>query len=305
MAQAVLDSILCHQARRRDSSPTHNPESATMSRQILSSSIAVSFSTRKSLLPGWMVQQVAAQAGIGCLDIDAASALGGWLAARLPGADDTYVPVSTMWLPASELQSQRSRRLVERFADTQPDAPLRVVAILPTGATLHDLIRHLELAAWLTQTWEVVLGIPSTSLKGGRPHLVQLGGIRRFAEEWDLSIALDLSGQFDPTWEAEAAVARLGERLSVLRISAGAPSRSAVGRDRVACRALHAAIDRDQQLDIAVAPVKWVPFPITPRVASYGARRAMDYITERAAIHAQALREGISRFEGSPTSRGN
>src|SRR5829696_5861283 len=107
-----------------------------MPRQILSSSIGVSFSTRKALLPGWMVQQVATQSGIGCLDVDAASALGAWLAARLPGPDDTYVPVSTMWLPASELHSQRSRRLVERFADVQPDAPPRVVAILPTGATL-------------------------------------------------------------------------------------------------------------------------------------------------------------------------
>ena len=276
-----------------------------MSRQVLSSSIAVSFSTRKALLPGWMGQQVAAQAGIGCLDVDASSALGAWLATRLRAADDTYVPVSTIWLSASELQSQRSRRLVERFADTQPDAPLRVVAILPTGATLHDLIRHLELAAWLTQTWEVVLGIPSTSLKGGRPHLVQLGGIRRFAEEWDLSVALDLSGQFDPTWEAEAAVARLGERLSLLRISASAPSRSAVGRDRVACRALHAAIDGDHVLEVAVAPARWVPFPIAPRIASFGARRAVDYIAERAALHARALREGISRYEGSPSTRGN
>jgi hypothetical protein len=275
-----------------------------MSRQILSSSIAVSFSTRKALLPGWMVQQVATQAGIGCLDVDAASALGAWLAARLPSQDDTYVPVSTMWLPASELHSQRSRRLVERFAGAQPDAPLRVVAILPTGATLHELIRHLELAAWLTQSRRVVLGIPSTSLKGGRPHLVQLGGIRRFAEEWDVSVAVDLSGQFDPHWEAEAAVARLGERLSLLRINASAPSRSAVGRDRVACRALHAAIDGDHVLEVAVAPARSVPFPITPRIASFGARRAVDYIAERAALHARALREGISRYEGSPSSRG-
>ena len=134
--------------------------------------------------------------------------------------------------------------------------PPRVVATLPTGATLHDLTRHLELGGWLTQSLPVVLGIPSTALKGGRPHLVQLGGIRRFAEEWDLSVAVDLSGQFDPTWEAEAAIARLGERLCLLRISASAPSRAAVGRDRVACRALHAAMDGDHVLEVAVAPVE-------------------------------------------------
>jgi hypothetical protein len=275
-----------------------------MSRQLPTSPIAVSFSTRRTLLPGWMAQRVAAQAGIRSLDIDAASALGGWLAARLEAPDGTDIPVSTLWLPAGELHSQRSRRLIERMGQLQPDASPCVVATLPAGVTLHELARHFELAGWLTQSSRVLLGIPSTALKGGRPHLVQLGGIRRFAEEWDLSLAVDLAGQFDPTWEAEAAIARLGERLSLLRISASAPSRAAVGRERVACRALHAAIDGDHVLDVAIAPPRSVPFPITPRVASYGARRAVDYIAERAALHARALREGIGRYEGSPSSRG-
>jgi hypothetical protein len=256
------------------------------------------------MLPGWMVRRVAAQAGIGSLDVDASSALAGWLAARMGGADDSYVPVSSLWLPASELRSQRSRSLVETITDLQPDAAPSVVVTLPAGATLHELTRYVELAGWLTQTWNVVLGLPSSALKGGRPHLVQLGGIRRFAEEWDLAVAVDLAGQFDPTWEAEAAVARLGERLRLLRISASAPSRAAVGRDRVACRALHAAIDGNYVLDVAVAPTRLVPFPITPRVASYGAGRAVDYIAERAALQARALREGIGRYEGSPSPRG-
>ena len=256
------------------------------------------------MLPGWMVQRAAAQAGIGSLDVDATSALGGWLAARMGVADEMYVPISSLWLPANELRSPRSRSLLERISELQPDAAPSVVVTLPAGTTLHELTRNLELARWLTQGWRVVLGLPSTGLKGGRPHLVQLGGIRRFAEEWDLSVAVDLAGQFDPTWEAEAAIARLGERLRLLRISASAPSRAAVGRDRVACRALHAAIDSDYGIDVAVAPARLVPFPITPRVASHGARRAVDYIAERAALHARALREGISRYEGSPTTRG-
>jgi hypothetical protein len=275
-----------------------------MSRRIPSSSIAVSFSTRRALLPAWMMQQVATQVGVDSLDVDATSAVGAWLAQRLGTPGDTYVPVSTVWIPAGELQSLGSRRLIERIGELQPNASPCVIASLPTGTTLYELTRRLELAVQVTQSWQVVLGIPSTALKGGRPHLVQLGGIRRFAEEWDLSVAVDLSGQFDPTWEAEAAIARLGDRLGFLRISASAPSRGAVGRDRVACRALHAAIDGDHALNIAVTPPRSVPFPITPRVASYGARRAVDYIAERAALHARALREGISRYEGSPSSRG-
>jgi hypothetical protein len=256
------------------------------------------------MLPTSIVRQVADLAGVDGLDIDATSSLSAWMAARFWESDATRASVRAVWLPAGELQSSRNRRLIELIAQRQCGVPPRVVATLPAGATLHELTRLLELAAWLTLPLPVVLGLPSKALKGGRPHLVQLGGIRRFAEEWDLSVAIDLSGQFDPTWEAEAAVARLGERLTLLRINASAPSRSAVGRDRVACRALHAVMDRDHHLDVAIAPAKSVPFPITPRVASYGTRRAVEYIAERAALHARALREGISRFEGSPTSRG-
>lgn len=274
-----------------------------MAGKIGSSSLAVSFSTRRVMLPPRMVHQAASAASADGLDVDATSTLGAWLAARLASTEPDRAPIRTVWLPASEVQSINSRRLVEGIAQRQSSTQLRVVATVPAG-TLHELSRHLALAAETYQSLPVVLGLPSTSLKGGRPHLVHLGAIRRFAEEWDLMVAIDLSGQFDPTWEAEAAVARLGERLAILRINASAPSRAAVGRDRVACRALHAAMDRDHFLEIAVSPVKTVPFPITPRVASYGARRAVDYIAERAALHTRALREGISRYEGSPSSRG-
>ena len=198
------------------------------------------------------------------------------------------MPIRTLWLPASELQSSASRRLIQIFANRQPGLSVRRC----NPPTRRDVARPDEavaLSAGVVKSLPVVLGLPSTALKGGRPHLVQLGGIRRFAEEWDLSVAIDLSGQFDPTWEAEAAVSRLGERLTMLRINASAPSRAAVGRDRVACRALHAAMDQDHFLEVAVAAVKSVPFPITPRVASYGARRAAGYIAERA-LHARALR---------------
>jgi hypothetical protein len=275
-----------------------------MSRQIPPSSLAVSLSTRRTVLPASMLRQVATVAGVDGLDVDATSALGAWLAARLAASDELNLPIRSIWIPVGELQSTRSRRLFETIAERQPDACPRVVATLTAGTTLYELTRKLKLGGWLSQSLQVLLGLPSTVLKGGRPHLVQLGGIRRFAEEWDLAVAVDLSGQFDPTWEAEAAVARLGERLSILRINAAAPSRAAVGRDRVACRALHAAMDQDHRLDIAVASVKSVPFPITPRVASSGARRAVDYVAERAVFHARALREGYSSYEGSRTTRG-
>jgi len=238
------------------------------------------------------------------LDVDATTAPGRWLAARLAASHPAGLVVRSLWVPAGEYQSSTNRRLIENLAYRQSDTPLFVVVVLPTATTFHELTAQLALSGSPVHSVPVVLGLPSAALKGGRPHLVQLGSIRRFAEEWNLSVAFDLSGQFDPTWEAEAAVLRLGERLTILRINASAPSRAAVGRDRVACRALHAAMDRDYFLEVAVAPEKSVPFPITPRVASYGARRAADYIAERAALHTRELRDGISHYEGSPSSRG-
>ena len=300
----MLDSVTRVPGELRGAPKTRDPESSIMSRQISWTSVSVSFSTRKALMPAWMVQHMAAIAGVNGLDVDATSAVGAWLAARSGTIDLPYVPVRSVWLCADDLLSPRSRRFVDRIAEAQPEAPPRVIALLPTGSTLRNLNRSFEATLAVYQPWSVALGLPSLSLRGGRPHLVQLGGIRRFAEEWDLSVAVDLSGQFDPTWEAEAAIARLGDRLSVLRITASAPSRGAVGRDRVACRALHAAIDRDRDLDVAVTPAKSVPFPITPRVASIGARRAVEYIAERGVLHARALREGLGRYEGSPSSRG-
>jgi len=300
----VLDSGLGFPARRQPRSPTQDPKSATMTRQITSSMVTVTFSTKRAILPARMVHRVGTLAGADGLDVDATTAPGRWLAARLAASDAADMAVRTLWVPAGEYRSAASRRLIENIADRQPDTRLSVVVALPAATTFHELTTHLALSGSPFHSIPLVLGLPSAALKGGRPHLVQLGGIRRFAEEWDLSVAVDLSGQFDPTWEAEAAILRLGERLTILRINASAPSRAAVGRDRVACRALHAAMDRDHVLEVAVAPEKSVPFPITPRVASYGARRAADYIAERAAFHARALRDGISRYEGSPSPRG-
>jgi hypothetical protein len=275
-----------------------------MPRRVSGTSIAVSFSTRGAFMPAWMVQHVATMAEVDGIDVDATSPLAAWLAARSGAAEKPHVPIRTLWLPLDNLRLPRTRRLLESIVEHEPDAPPLVVLLLPGTTTVRELSRNLAPSRQSLPLPRVAIGLPSTDLRGGRPHLVQLGGIRRFTEEWDLTVALDLSGRFDPTWEAEAAVVRLGERLSVLRMPASAPSQGAVGRDRVACRALHAAVDRDNVLDIAISPVRPVPLLITPRAAAHDAHRAVGYIAERVAFHVRALREGIGRYEGSPTSRG-
>lgn len=269
------------------------------------SSIAVSFSTRGALMPAWMVQHVAATADADGIDLDATSPLGVWLATLTGTNEHCHIPIRSIWLPVDTVRTPRTRRLIDAIHDRQPDGP-PVVVVTPSGAAgLRDVARTFVQASGSIRGWTVAIGLPSPTLRGGRPHLVQLGAIRRFAEEWDLAVAIDLAGRFDPTWEAEAAVSRLGSRLRLLRVPSSAPSRSAVGRDRVACRALHAAIDRADRLDVALSSTAPMPFPVTPRAAARSAKRASEYLSERAFFHAQALREGIGRYEDSPSPRGS
>jgi hypothetical protein len=276
-----------------------------MPRRFSGSPIAVSFSTHGSWMPGWMAQHVAAVSGVAGLDVDAVSTVGAWLASQWGHKQPPYVQIRSIWIPYHGFQSTRTRRFVDELIEHQGDEPPLVIVTVPGTSNLRALARDLDHLRTMADTWPLGIGLASSSLKGGRPHLVQLGGFRRFAEEWDLTLAIDLSGSFDPTWEAEAAIARLGDRLGLIRLRASAPSRTAVGQDRVACRALHAAIDRSRAIDVATCSAHVFPFPTTPRAAAQSTRRAADYVEERTALHAEALREGIDHFEGSKSPRGN
>jgi hypothetical protein len=272
-----------------------------MSRRPLNALITVAFSTRGALLPAWMSQHLAADAGLSVLDQDATSTVAAWFASRT-GNRDAYVPTASLWLPMSTAATERNRRLVRQVSERQDgDAPSLV--LLASSLQFRDLSRQVvELQA--STPSRLLLGLGTTQLRGGRPHLVQLGALRHFAEEWDLGVALDLTGRLDPTWEAEAAVTRLGQRLQLLRVRDTTPSRIAVGLDRVACRALHAALDRESPLTVAVASSRLSPLPATPRAVAVNARRAADYIIERNMLHISALREDMDRFEQSRSSRG-
>jgi hypothetical protein len=255
-------------------------------------------------MPAWLNQHVAAVSGVRSLDIDATGSIAAWLASRWGASQPPYVRINAIWVSYRGLQAKSTHRTVDTLLSHQFDQPPLVVATMPSTGSLRGLSRDLEPVRAMAASWPMALGLSSAALRGGRPHLVHLGALRHFVEEWDLSLALDLSGNFDPTWEAEAAVARLGERLSVLRVRASAPSRSAVGADRVACRTIHAAIDRGRAVDIAVCATSVFPLLTTPRAAAQAAHQAAEYVHERASSHTEALREGIDHFEGSTPSRG-
>jgi hypothetical protein len=101
-------------------------------------------------------------------------------------------------------------------------------SMLHTGgfAIVHSQHHANELSGWLPNFKDqdrngvrIAISLMAENNEGTRAHLDRISNIRHFAEEWDLDLALDLTGAIDPRWEAEAAVLRMGERLQVVRLT--------------------------------------------------------------------------------------
>lgn len=89
----------------------------------------------------------------------------------------------------------------------------------------------------------IALGVRPRNPDGGRAHLTALSFLRSVAEEWDLDLALDLSGPADWLWEAEAAVLRMIPRLSIVRLIYPLPALDTHVRGRLSQRTLAACLD--------------------------------------------------------------
>jgi len=127
--------------------------------------------------------------------------------------------------------------------------------------------------------------------------LAELTALRHLAEEWDLGIALDLTDTVDPTWEAEAAVFRLGNHLRLLRVPTCALDRFAIGKDRVISRAVAAAIDQGMPPEIALVPTVPLIQVASRRAKLANVDRAVEAIENRVASmkaqRAQFLDQGL------------
>ncbi|MEA2530429.1 MAG: hypothetical protein QOG89_2073 [Thermomicrobiales bacterium] len=125
----------------------------------------------------------------------------------------------------------------------------------------------------------VALAIRPRNPEAGRAHLTRLALLRNLAAEWDLDLALDLSGPVDWLWEAEAAVYRLGPRLRLLRITFPLPTLDAHTRSRLTQRTLAASVDTAFDGLIAVV----CPMPIWQWRASSALERSTRTAVERLA----------------------
>jgi hypothetical protein len=150
----------------------------------------------------------------------------------------------------------------------------------------------------------VVVAIPARRLVGGRSHLVQLTALRRLAEEWDFELALDLRGRIDPRWEAEAAVDRLGLRLSLIRLSTDVSGGPVTGPYRILRRVVTAALSQEQRIVFALTPAGPPWHRLWPPALVESCGRAGDYVRARySAIEEQWLHDAA--FPSRPRSLGS
>jgi hypothetical protein len=162
----------------------------------------------------------AATAGLYGLDLDLRRS---W---RAPSELDIErldtVRIRSVWLPtaytgvAVEQRTERLRAFLARAASLHG---LRTIVVSPRSTSenvpLNTIAREQADAAGI----RLALEVRAEALLDERgSHLSRVANIRRFAEEWDLDIALDLGSGDLAGWETEAALMRLFPRLTLVRI---------------------------------------------------------------------------------------
>jgi hypothetical protein len=186
--------------------------------------------------------------------------------ARAFGAErpDNLVRVKSIWIPGSisgPMSSQRTAALWSLLEVSAQSLGLRSIVIPHSsevtrgdwlGAesrrrlreTQHDFIRH-------------VIGIRGSSINRGHDQLSQLQMIRHSAEEWDLDIALDLTGDVPHYLEAEAAIMRLLPRLTLVRIPSWVSSTGELNtNDPISRRVVSILADQGFSGTISIVPIR-------------------------------------------------
>lgn len=182
------------------------------------------------------------------------------------GADrpDNLIRVKSVWIPGSihgPMSSQRTDALWSLLDRSAQSLGLRTIVIPHSnevtrgdwlGAesrrrlreTQRDFIRH-------------AIGIRGSSIYRGHDQLSQLQMIRHSSEEWDLDIALDLTGDVPHYLEAEAAIMRLLPRLTLVRIPSWVSSTGELNtNDPISRRVVAILADQGFSGTISIVPMR-------------------------------------------------
>lgn len=243
------------------------------------------------------VARVARDADLDGLDIDPSEAVLPGPSALATVSEKFALPIRSVWLPAPSVWMgwRRKHARDAMLAAARASFASVVVVDLPLGS---DRRPSRSLLTSTTEAFRasvrpgtrICVGLRPRQLEGGRAHLVELTALRRLAEEWDFEIALDLAGPIDPRWEAEAAIARLGARLGLMRLETEAVTGPPFGRCRAAARALSAAIDGGHPTEYALVPRPPLWHPDRGRAMADASLVASRRVRARyAAVEAQRL----------------
>lgn len=172
------------------------------------------------------------------VDLDARRALIAPSVAAVGKSDESGpVRIRSIWLPSridGLFSGSRTRRILAFLSASLETNATRSLIIPPDTARASETSLQPRIRALLEsqQFGHVRLhyGIDAAMLSREPRHLQQLLRIRHVAEEWDIDLALDLTGSLYPGWEAEAAVMKVLPRLAVVRLPAEIGQRTYAGR---------------------------------------------------------------------------
>lgn len=179
-------------------------------------------------------------------------------------ASHSMTRVRSTWIAgviAGPASRSRLLRLTTLLRGCKNELGLRTIVIpraahLRRGSSIGPSIREIVSDRSNTSA-RIAVGIRAIDFADDRRHLDQLVATRRLAEEWDLDIALDLTGNVSLNWEAEAAVIRLMPRLTLVRLRpwiASDGSGPSEDRQAIALRTVAMLADQGYTGSISLVP---------------------------------------------------
>jgi len=101
------------------------------------------------------------------------------------------------------------------------------------------------------------IGIRGSAMQRGHEQLRHLQMVRHTAEEWDLDLALDLTGDVPHYLEAEAAILRLISRLTIVRIPSWVSANGELNTaDPISRRVISILADQGYTGTISIVPMR-------------------------------------------------
>jgi hypothetical protein len=165
--------------------------------------------------------------------------------------------IGAAWIRAGQLSRLRGATDWP-VAPPRGPAPLLVVQHAATNGPGGDLAPAVagirDAKGQLLGRARPALALAPVNPDGGRDHLARLALLRHMAAEWEFDLALDLTGPLDETWEAEAAIGRLGGRLALIRLGAPYDAHPDSARWRMTRRVVAAALDAGFSGTFALCP---------------------------------------------------